>query len=62
MITTIKGIQVTNVEIRSTCRELHGEENALEEAIKIIKKAYAACVYKDVNKGVIFNLTLTLDR
>lgn len=62
METIIKGMQVTNIEIKESCRETHGDYGALQRAFEIIKDKYLGCVDAEVNKDVAFNLTLTLDR
>ncbi len=62
METMIKGIQVTNIEIRESCREAHGDYGALQEAFKIIEEKYNGCLDVEINDGAVYNLTLTLDR
>lgn len=62
MITKIKGMQVTNIEIKKECRKTHGKSGALDEAIKIITEKYNGCVDIEINKDATFNLCLTLER
>lgn len=58
---TIKGIQVTRVEIKKNCRDLHGIDKALDEAFNIIKKRYIICANQEINKNATFFLYLTID-
>jgi len=62
METTIKGIQVTKVDIKKECREIHGKDGAFDEAVKIIKQRYDFTVNAECNENATFVLCLTVDR
>jgi len=62
MKTFVKGMQVTNIQIKKECREMHGKISAFDIAIDIIRRRYLECMEADCNKDATFNICLTVDR
>ena len=58
----VPGIKARHVIITPNCRRVHGGwDQALEVAIDLIRKEYAACEL-DCNNLADFHLALTIDR
>lgn len=62
METIVKGMQVTNIQIKKECREKHTTRGAFGEAMQIILQRYLECMKAECNKDATFNLCLTVDR
>ena len=54
--------KVTKVEIKKECRELHGQDGAIDEAIRFIKDKYNWILDADCNKDSTIRIEIYIDR
>lgn len=62
METKVQGMQGGKATITPNCRSIHGDEKAVDIALKEIKEKYLFMNNAEANKNATYRIVVTVDR